>query len=292
MQVAMQTAAEFIAEFKSGAETLNEDEYAGENGLPYCKKCHTPRFFISDDRTWATRTACECQHTARLREQEKEKLRRATSEYERKRSLSLLGERYANARFSNATITEHNREAFEKVKHYVDNYQTVYKSNIGLYFYGDNSSGKTYITACICNELMWRKCSCIYTNLASILNEIRSSYDGKGDECEILYRLREYQFAFIDDLGKEFIGREYRPDSAKWAEEKLFEVINERYNAQKPTIFSSNYSIEELYTVLGLDKAIVERIDEMSTRVIKIEGDDFRSIVGKEKSEFAKKLGI
>ena len=45
-------------------------------------------------------------------------------------------------------------------------------------------------------------------------------------------------------------------------------------------------------SVLGLDKAIVERIDEMATRVIKLEGDDFREKVRKEKSDFAKKLGI
>ena len=69
-------------------------------------------------------------------------------------------------------------------------------------------------------------------------------------------------------------------------------MLNERYNAQKPTIFSSNYSIGELISVLGLDKAIVERVNEMATRVIKLEGDDFRSDVCKKKSEIAKRLGI
>ena len=72
----------------------------------------------------------------------------------------------------------------------------------------------------------------------------------------------------------------------------MFEVLNARYNSQKPTIFSSNYSIAELETALGLDKAIIERINEMATRTIKLEGDDFREKVRKEKSDFAKKLGI
>lgn len=44
--------------------------------------------------------------------------------------------------------------------------------------------------------------------------------------------------------------------------------------------------------MLGLDKAIIERINEMATRVIKLEGDDFRSVVRDEKSDIAKKLGI
>ena len=37
---------------------------------------------------------------------------------------------------------------------------------------------------------------------------------------------------------------------------------------------------------------IIERINEMATRVIKLEGDDFRDKILKEKSNKAKKLGI
>lgn len=289
----MQTLKEIKAAYKSGRETLLPDEYLGDDGLPHCKKCKGIRVFVSDDEMWCMHMACECQQEAARKEREEEERVRFMEEFHSRKKLSLLGERYSEAFFKKAKITEHNREAFEKARNYVEHFDEVLKHNIGLYIYGDNSSGKTFLTACMCNELVWRKNFCVYTNLASILNEIRASYDGQGDgECAVLNRLRGYDFAFLDDLGKEFIGREFRPESSKWAEEKLFEILNERYNAQKPTIFSSNYSIEELYTVLGLDKAIVERINEMSTRVIKLEGDDFRSMIGKEKSEIAKKLGI
>lgn len=289
----MQTLQQLLDLFKSGRETLREDEYLGDNGLPYCSKCKTPRFYASEDGKWAMRAACQCQQEAYKREQEEYERQKVMEEFRNRKKLSLLGQRYSNATFKTATLTEHNREAFEKAKNYVENHEEVFKHNIGLYIYGDNSSGKTFLTACICNELVWRKRYCVYTNLASILNELRSSYDGKGEgESILLARLRGYDFAFIDDLGKEFIGREFRPESSKWAEEKLFEVLNERYNAQKPTIFSSNYSIDELYSLLGLDKAIVERINEMSTRVIQLNGDDFRSIAAKQKSDIAKKLGI
>lgn len=111
-------------------------------------------------------------------------------------------------------------------------------------------------------------------------------------ECELIDRLQAYDFAFIDDLGKEFIGREFNAATAKWSEEKLFEIINARYNAQKPTIFSSNYEIAELASILNLDKAIIERINEMATRVLKLDGDDFRTSTRSDKSELAKRLGI
>ena len=87
-------------------------------------------------------------------------------------------------------------------------------------------------------------------------------------------------------------GREYNVTASKWAEEKLFEVINARYNAQKPIVFTSNYSITDLERVLKLDKAIVERINEMATRVLKLNGDDFRLIRRLNKNDIIKQIGI
>ena len=46
--------------FASGEEILKEDEYLGNDGLPYCKACKTARFFTSDDKQFAMRGACKC----------------------------------------------------------------------------------------------------------------------------------------------------------------------------------------------------------------------------------------
>lgn len=287
------TLEEFKKGFASGEYKLREDEYLGDDGLPYCKKCKTRRFYCSDDKQWCIRGMCKCQEEARKKQEEEEAARKRMEEFNNRKALSLTGKRYRNLMFKDATITKHNSKAYQKASAYVEKSKEVFAENIGLYIYGDNSSGKTFLIACICNELVWKGYRCIYTNLATILNEIRGSYDRNGmGECAILRNLEYYDFAFIDDLGKEFLGREYSVASSKWAEEKFFEILNARYNAQKPTVFSSNYSIGELASVLGLDKAIVERINEMATRVIKLEGDDFRSTVRDEKSEIAKKLGI
>lgn len=288
-----QTLEELKAAFASGAEALKEDEFLGDDGLPYCKKCKTGRYYSLNDGEWAKRGMCKCQEEARKKQEEEEAARKRMEEFNNRKALSLTGQRYRNIMFKDAIITEHNAKAYQKARNYVAKSKEVFDNNIGLYIYGDNSSGKTFLLACICNELVWKGYKCIYTNLATILNEIRASYDRNGmGECAILSHLQYYAFVFIDDIGKEFLGREYNAASSKWAEEKFFEVLNERYNAQIPTIFSSNYSIAELASVLGLDKAIIERINEMATRVIKLEGDGFRSIVRDEKSEVAKNLGI
>lgn len=272
--------------FKNGEETLRDDEYLGDDGLPRCKRCNGVRIYVSDDGEFTARCACKCQS------EERERQERLARFQERQRGANL-DVRYRELTFKDAVITEHNGAAYEKCRSYVAHAQEMLENNIGLYIYGENSTGKTFLAACLCNELMWAGYTCLYTSLNGILNEIQGSYDKQGDsEGKLLSGLQARDFVFIDDLGKEFIGREYDARSAKWAEKKLYNVINARYVARRPTVFTSNYSIAELESVLSLDRAITERIDEMATRSIRLKGDDFRETERKAKSELAKKLGI
>lgn len=284
-----------IEKLKTNQEKLNDDEYIGEDGLPYCKTCGGARYFcVNDEKGIYMRTIwCKHRKEEQQRAEEEEARRKRIEEFNARQESSLIGKRYKNIRFNDARITEHNREAYEKCKRYLEQSEAMLKENIGLYIHGENSTGKTYLTACLCNELVWQRWRCVYTNLATILSQIRGTYGSRGgSENSILQRLQNYDFVFIDDLGKEFIGRDYNPASSKWAEEKFFEIINARYNANAPIIFSSNYTIAELESVLGFDKAIVERINEMATRVIKLTGDDFRQTARASKSTLSKKYGI
>lgn len=280
-------------EYANGTRRLAEDEEFGENGLPYCNKCHTPKWWISDDRENAAPIMCKCRKEAADAQDEAIARQKRFDEFNDRQKLSLLGERYKNVMFNKARITDNNRSVYAKCNRYVENAREMRKNNIGLYIFGANSSGKTFLTACICNELLWRGFRCVYTNLANMLHEIQNGYNGGGmGESELLRRLQSYDFAFIDDLGKEFIGRESNVNSSKWAESKLFEIINARYNAQRPTIFTSNYSIGELDDKLTFDAAIVERITEMATVNMELCGDNFRKDARLDKRELAKSLGV
>ena len=183
------------ADFASGKEVLKPDEYLN-NGLPYCKKCKQARWYSSDDNLFAIRGLCKCQEEQRLKEQQMELKQKRMLEFNNRQKLSLLGERYKNIMFRDATITQSNVAIYNKARNYVQKSDVVLNNNIGLYIYGDNSSGKTFLTACMCNELVWKGYRCVYTNLATILNEIRASYDGKGlGVCELVGKLNTYDFA-------------------------------------------------------------------------------------------------
>lgn len=275
---------------------FKEDEYPDKDGLPMCKKCNTKRYFIVDfdGEKKAHYSRCKCQEEAYQKRQEEEKRAENLRKFRDRQKMSELGKKYLEASFETATITDHNREAYKKCVNYAKNSREVYNQNIGLYIYGDNSSGKSYLMACLCNELVAQGYNCLYTSVPSILAEIQSSYtdDTAMSQARVVTMIASKSFVFIDDLGKEFLGRENNAGAAKFAEKVLLEVLNARYNNGRPTIFSSNYSISELAEAFALDKAIIERINEMATRVIRLEGDNFRDKALKEKSEAAKKLGI
>ena len=81
-------------------------------------------------------------------------------------------------------------------------------------------------------------------------------------------------FLFIDDIGTERL-RTNGEDS--WIQEQIFDIINKRYNNQKPTVFSSNHSIRQLVEDRGLMEKTADRILEMSKDArIKLEGDSYR----------------
>ena len=58
------------------------------------------------------------------------------------------------------------------------------------------------------------------------------SYDERFDE------VRNAPLLILDDLGTQ--------SSTAWAQEKLFQILNHRYNARLPTVVTSNHALEEI----------------------------------------------
>ena len=273
---------------------LQADEYE-QDGYPYCSKCNTARFFKytkPDGDIILKRAKCECQQQEQDRLDELNKIEERKREFRERQRLSMIGNKYLDATFASAEITSNNKQAFESAKAFVENAKTVITNNIGLYLYGDNSSGKTYLMACICNELVNKGYSCEFTSIPKLLAESgRNLRENRLSQAEIVDNLARKQFVFIDDLGKEFLGDRNDYNYNK-AERLLLEVLNARYSNGLPTIFTSNYSLDEFIRKFNLDKAIIERLNEMATRIIRLDGENFRQKALQEKNKLAKSLGI
>ena len=102
---------------------------------------------------------------------------------------------------------------------------------------------------------------------------IREAYNKRNSEEELINKITSVDFLFIDDIGTEVLKKN---DEDTWLQGVVFDVINKRYNNKKPTIFTSNHSIQELISQRGFMPKTVDRIIEMSSLILKIEGKSFR----------------
>lgn len=252
---------------------LREDEYLKDEVI-YCRKCETARMFVHGN--FKVRCLCQCQAESQKKAEAEERERERQKEIEKYQRASLIGDRYKNVSFD-TTETGHNATfdaAFLRCKKYCKVADKVLSDGLGIYLYGDKGTGKTHLTACMANYLIRGRKQVLFTNFAEISKLLRATF-GNRTESEAAYieRLATIDFLFIDDLGTE---RVQTKDGDLWLQEKVFDVLNKRYNNRKPTIFTSNYSIPELISERGIAERTVDRIAEMSSAVLKVEGSSYR----------------
>ncbi|WP_078665681.1 MULTISPECIES: ATP-binding protein [Carboxydocella] len=220
-------------------------------------------------------------------EQKKEMLRRAQEEKERAyqekiaRLLkeSKLGERFMTRKFENFQVTTKNKQAYEIALKYAKEFEKYKKQGLGLIFTGSYGTGKTHLAAAICHELILQGYQPIFGTMINLLEKIKATYDddyARENEEQVINKYINCDLLIIDDLGKE------RP--TEWAVEKLYYIINSRYEKNKPILITSNYDIEKLTARLTVKdnletaEAITSRIFEMC-RGVHMNYEDYRKIV-------------
>lgn len=191
---------------------------------------------------------------------------------------SGLGKRFSGRTFACTERTKENGTAIDISKNYSDNFlKIVSKEKNGLYFVGDKGSGKTHLAAAINNYLDSLGVPVIYVTSFDLLDKIKSTYNNDRiglNEDGILNLIKNVELLIIDDLGKEV--------ATKWAMQKLFGIINYRYEACKPVIITSNYTPTALAKKISADgndvvmaDAFVDRLVEM-TYIVPMGGDSWR----------------
>lgn len=150
-----------------------------------------------------------------------------------------------------------------------------------LFVAGDIGTGKTFLTSCLCADLLRKGQRLLWRNVSDVLREIRASYDNrKVSEEEVLNRFIDPPLLVLDDLGKE------RP--TEWAMEQLFSIINARYDRNRPMVITTNYGGADLvkrltprpdasgYADDTTARAIVDRL-RGSSKLIRLEGQSRRT---------------
>lgn len=222
---------------------------------------------------------CTCNEASKIWQQydeyiEKDKIRKIDlSKINKLFKNNNLGKRQLNSTFENYKITNKNKNAYENVKKYVDKLIKG-TTNKGLFITGAYGVGKTYLASCIANEIIKNGKSVIFGTLIQLLDFIRDSYsDSEVSDKDYLNLYSSVDLLVIDDLGKE------KP--TEWVLEKLFLIVNNRYNNYLPIVITTNYNRNQLRERLCINKnysivdSIISRLYEMCGG-IEIKDDDHR----------------
>ena len=103
-----------------------------------------------------------------------------------------------------------------------------------LVFIGRNGCGKTHLAAAIANRCLARGSLVLFSTVIDLLEHLRATFVPTSTEVydQLFARMREAELLILDDLGAQ--------QSSPWANEKLFQLLNYRYNSQFPTIITTN----------------------------------------------------
>jgi DNA replication protein DnaC len=154
-------------------------------------------------------------------------------------------------------------------------YRVAYKYAIKpkgwLVLTGPNGCGKTHLAVAIVKERLALGERVLFQTVPDLLDYLRSAFNPKAEEVydQLFARLREIDLLVLDDLGAE--------QSTSWANEKLFQLLNHRYNAMLPTVITSN----RLY-LEGIDERIKSRLHdrELVNLMVMDEVEDYRPTQG------------
>ena len=222
---------------------------------------------------------CKCRQEKEEQEQRKQEQLDKMRKIESLKKLSLLGNRYKNVLFENSKtgVNSSFDTAFNRCKKYCEVYEETVKNGYGIYLFGDKGVGKTHLTACIANDLMSKCIPVLFTNLFEISKAVKSTFNQESSQTEqnLIDKFSNVEVLFFDDLGTEIF---IKNSGETWLQGLLFDLINNRYNNQKATIFSSNYSLNSLINERGIAEKTIDIISEMTNgAVMKITGKSLRN---------------
>lgn len=254
------------------------EQYLGEDGLIYCGKCHTPVQcrITFEGRERIMPCICKCQKEEREQQEQRMKEEEQLLYVRRLKAAGIQERHLQDWTFASATDTP----SVQMAKRYTENWKKVKAENLGLLLWGDIGTGKSFLAACIANELLEKGVPVLMTNFSKILNQMGAMYS--DEQYRYIASFNRFSLLIIDDLGIE--------RNTEYALEQVYAVVDERYKAGLPLIITTNLAISQLRNPEDVAHArIYSRVLEMCTPV-HVPGLDRRTVIGKSKQELVKEV--
>jgi DNA replication protein DnaC len=152
------------------------------------------------------------------------------------------------------------REAYDAARRFAEDPQGW------LVLRGGYGCGKTHLAAAIANAHLAAGAHVFFSIVPDLLDHLRAAF-APGSEIrydEMFERVREAGLLVLDDLGAE--------NGTAWATEKLFQIINYRYNFRMPTVITTNNRL-----LSHMDERLASRLSDIGlVQTIVLEAPDYR----------------
>lgn len=182
---------------------------------------------------------CTCDNS---KEYWKEKDKQDAEEQKRKRFRNMInviykqnyvGRKYQELNFENFSIDLNNKNAVKMANDYINKNKDKILSN-GLIIMGESGVGKTHLAAAIANKLIENNKIVLMGRLTTLLDMIKETFrDNTKSENELIELYSNVDMIIIDDLGTEKI--------SSWALEKLYTIIQNRFENGLPIIITTRF---------------------------------------------------
>ncbi len=167
------------------------------------------------------------------------------------------------------TFDEITKSAKQSAVDYAENIYAhlAFGTNLVIEGLGKVGTGKTHLACAIAHYAIEHGVPTKFINVVSMISELK-------ERMSIPKYIRTYtdtDLLIIDDIGKE--------KNSEWVCQTIYQIINIRYETQKPTIITTENSMKNMTThYKEKGKAIQSRIEE-NYILITLNGDDFRQKV-------------
>ena len=133
-----------------------------------------------------------------------------------------------------------------------------------LTFLGEPGCGKTHLAAAIANQCAAQSMVVSFAVVPDLLDALRSTFDKKSRVryADLLDAYKNADLLILDDIGSE--------QSTEWALEKLYQIINWRYNERLPLVITTNE------VPLHFDPRLHSRLFDQRNQTLELLAGDYR----------------